>query len=102
MVQDRYKLLVCIPFCRSRIIEVERKRFARPRSLPMSARLLLLAGCMMVANAGLASAVPAPSSSPLDRLELAALPADERPPDAPKELVAVIGSPRGKHSGSVF
>src|SRR5262245_46725384 len=40
---------------------------------------------------------PARKPSPLDHLDPAAIPAEERQTDAPPELVALLGSGRGRH-----
>jgi hypothetical protein len=41
-------------------------------------------------------------SSPLDKLDPAKIPPEERVHSQPKEVVAVLGSERGPHWGSVF
>jgi WD40 repeat protein len=43
----------------------------------------------------------AQSSSPLDRLDAGAIPAEERFDWQPRELIAVLGSHRGRHWGGI-
>jgi hypothetical protein len=77
------------------------------RTTQATLRLLLLLGATFLSWGGVpppdcrAEDGPAGESSPLDRLDPARIPPEERFDWQPKELVAVLGSHRGRHWGEV-
>src|SRR4051794_4784519 len=75
-----------------------------PSSRGGVARAALLLGVISLVPTGAApcpAAAPPLTASPLDRLDLASVPDEERFDGQPKEVVAVLGSRRGRHGGKV-